>query len=213
MSTNWQYGRWRRVGLNVAVWLVFAGALALAYYLGRQRGAGVDVTFGEPEPFEALLVRKIQSAQHRVEPGPPPALVSEMYDHEGRLRRSVWVTCERQSGRARGPNYYLESLLKVDVEGESERFDFLGARGVIFAWKGMPPHYWFEPSLDEEKIKELPKQGLYACTVLPDGLTVTVQVRGDGAYGPSARQLLRKVADGLKVADKVADTAAGNSRS
>jgi hypothetical protein len=208
MSKNWQYGRWRRVGLNLAVWLVFAGSLALAYYLGRHRGAGANVTFGPPEPFAAIVVRRIEGAQHRTEPGPPPALVSEVYDHEGRPRRTVWVTCERQAGRARGPAYYLESLLKVDVEPEAERFDFLGGRGVLFAWKGVPEHYWFE-GFDAEDRKNLPKQGLYACSVLPDGLTVTVQVRGDGAYGPSARQLLRAVADTLKVADTTA--AAGPS--
>lgn len=195
------------MGLNLAVWLVFAGALALAYSLGRHRGAGGAVGFGPPEPFESIVLRRIQGAQHRNEAGPPPALVSEVYDHEGRPRRTVWVTCERQAGRARGPSYYLESLLKVDVEAEAERFDFLGGKGVLFAWKGIPEHYWFE-QFDPEKLKSLPKQGLYACTVLPDGLTVTVQVRGEGAYGPSARQLLRAVADNLRAADAPAVAAA-----
>jgi hypothetical protein len=198
MARNVQYGRWQKVGLNVAVWSVFAATLGMAYYLGRHRGAGADVTFGQPERFDALTVRLIANAHHHTEPGPPRALVSEVYDDEGRLRRTVWVTCEQQGSRARGPDYYLESLLKVDVD--SEPFDLLGRRGVIFAWRGIPEHYWFEP--DPEKLKSLPKEGLYACAVLPDGLTVTVQVRGDGAYGPSSRQLLRAVADRIEVAGR-----------
>ena len=74
----------------------------------------------------------------------------------------------------------------------------------MVAWKGLPEHYFYQPGFNPERLKELPKPGLYACAVLPDGLTVTVQVRGQSAYGPSARQLLRRVADSLKVADAAA---------
>jgi hypothetical protein len=55
----------------------------------------------------------------------------------------------------------------------------------------------------------LPDAGLYACAVLPDGLTVTVQLSGDGAYGPSNRALLRRVADGIKVTDNAAGGKSG----
>ena len=53
---------------------------------------------------------------------------------------------------------------------------------------------------------DLPEAGIYACAVMPDGLTVTLQVTGDGAYGPSNRALLRQVADSIRLADNVSAT-------
>ena len=98
----------------------------------------------------------------------------------------------------KGPTYYLETTFNLS-DTRPEPFPFLGARGVVVAWRGVP--HSFLVDLDEGVVDKLPDPGLYACAVLPDGLTVSIQVRGRGAYGPTNQQLMRLVADSMRVSD------------
>ena len=197
MSKNSQYGRWRRAAMQAVLWLVFGGTLALAAYFGHRRTASQDA-LGEPMTFGALSLRLPAGWERQQRPGANPlALAARERDEEGRDRRQLWVTQEAQADRQRGPALYLETTLSLpDTESKPEPFDFLGGRGVLFVWRGVPRELRVPPNL----VERLPDPGLYACTVLRDGLTVTVQVRGEGAFGPSSRRLLRRVADSMKLA-------------
>jgi hypothetical protein len=114
------------------------------------------------------------------------------------------VTQEQQSGRRRGPQYYLEELVRLPddeyLAPSIEPFRFLGQDDAVLAS--------FKINTRAARLMgvDLPDSGLYAGAVLPDGFTVTVQVSGDGAFGPSSRGLLRRVADTIRVTDNPSAT-------
>lgn len=206
MARNVQYGRWRKAALTAVLWLVFGASLALAAFISHRRNAALGLALGEPQEFGRLIVRLPKNWQVRREKDPRRAIVAEDYDRQGRFRRAVRITQEQQGPRRKGPEFYLESVLgektSLNIPYEFEPFTFLGqSDGVVCAFQGLPSVY---RGLDE--AVELPDPGVYAANVLPDGLSVTVQVTGPGAFGPTSRQLLREVADGIKLADGAADT-------
>jgi hypothetical protein len=197
MAKNSQYGRWRRAAMQAVLWVVFAATLALAGYVSHRRTASLAPQLAEPVTFGELSVRLPAGWEPKERNAPPPAaLIAHERDDEGRDLRQLWITREKQETVRRGPGFYLESSLNLpDSDARPESFDFLGGRGVLFVWRGIPRGFF----IDEDLIEGLPEPGLYACTVLRDGLTVTVQVRGEGAFGPSSRALLRKVADSMSL--------------
>ena len=227
MPKNSQYGRWRRLAMQAVMWAVFGGTLALAGFVSHRKTASLEVELAEPTTFGRLKVRlpkgwdrdRKAEAQFRSEAKPtsqsqgepesrPLPLIVKERDEEGRLRRELWITQERQPEVKRGPAYYLETVFLTNVPSRAfdmkvERFDFLGSRGILIPWQGLPRGLLME--LDEELAQRFPPAGLYACTVLRDGLTVTVQVRGEGAVGPTNRRLIRLVADNFRLSDEAAD--------
>lgn len=206
MAKNWQYGRLRAVALQVVMWLLFGASLGLAAYIDHRKSAQLDVTLGEPRNVGRLVVRLPKGWEVEESGGTPHTLIAKDFDRQGRERRLLKITQEVQTGRKRGAQYYLESVANLpDEEGIAppiETFVFLGQDdGVLMPFRiNTRSLRRYDPNL--------PDAGLYACAVLPDGLTVTVQITGDGAYGPSNRGLLRRVADSLKVTD---DRTTGNS--
>jgi len=216
MPKNSQYGRWRRTALQVVLWLIFGGTLGLAGFVSHRRTSPLGVTLGEPVSFGALKVRLPQGWQREdpadskldtqpdAQPKPRPdaarqTLVVKERDEEGRQRRELWITQERQTGSKKGPTFYLESAYNLP-DSRPEPFSFLGStNGKVITWRGLP--HSFLVDLGEELAEKFPDPGLYACAVLPDGLTVTIQVRGPGAYGPTNQRLIRLVADNLKLSD------------
>jgi hypothetical protein len=211
MPKNAQYGRWRRAAMQAVMWVIFGGTLALASYVSHRRTASLDVALDEPTVVGDLRVR-LPKGWDREKPDKsqtqalqPQALVLRERDEEGRPRRELWITQERQTERQRGPAFYLETQLNVS-DARPESFEFLGTRGVLFSWRGIP--HGEDMEQDPEQIDRYPDPGLYACAVLRDGLTVTVQVRGGGAYGPTNRRLIRQVADTMKRANAPATTSA-----
>jgi hypothetical protein len=103
-----------------------------------------------------------------------------------------------------GPEAYLENtvaLPEIELIPDVEPFPFLGEdNGVLVALM-----IGDSRGGGRGRRARLPNAGLYAATVLPDGLSVTVQLYGEGAYGPSSRQLVRLVADNIKLADATSD--------
>ena len=205
MAKTWQYGRWRGVALQVVMWLIFGSSLGLAAYIDHRRSGTLDADLLEPRTFGRLSVRLPKDWSIEGEAGPPQALVAT---HEGRRRserRTLRITQEQQTPRRWGSEYYLDMLINPqDVfPTETEPFPFLGQDDAVlvpmrFSLRGRVP--------EGVDLVGVPKPGLYACAVLPDGLTVTVQVVGEGQYGPSSRRLLRTVADSIKLADNPAAT-------
>ena len=200
MAKSWQYGRWRPVALQVVMWLIFASSLGLAAYIDHSRTASHDIVPGESRAFGRLTLRVPAGWDAREELTTPPSLVMENFDDQGRRRWTVAVTQEQQaSARRKGPQYYLEDLLDLPASASDqvEHFSMLGRPdAALIAWRGMPEIMQYL-----ENPQGIAEPGVYACVVLPDGLSVTVQVRGDGAYGPTARRLLRKMAENIRVAD------------
>jgi hypothetical protein len=214
MPKNSQYGRWRRTALQVVLWLIFGGTLALAGFVSHRRTSPLGVTLAEPITFGGLKVRLPQGWEREdpadpkpeTQPGAQPkarpdagrqTLVVKERDEEGRQRRELWITQERQTGSKKGPTYYLETAYNLP-DSRAEPFSFLGSSGKVITWRGVPHSLFVDL---EELADKFPDPGLYACAVLPDGLTVSVQVRGPGAYGPSNQRLIRLVADNLKLSD------------
>jgi hypothetical protein len=187
MAKNSQYGRWRRAVMQAVLWLVLGSTLALAGYVTHRRTTPLDVELAEPVTFGELSARlpRCWDRETATAGDSVSALVAqEPYegDRQANRLRTVWITQDRPA-RKRTPAYYLETMFlssPSESDARIEPFSFLGGPGVLIAWRGRP------------------QDGLYACTVLADGLTVTVQVRGDGAFGPSSRRLLRQVADAMK---------------
>jgi hypothetical protein len=199
MAKNSQYGRWQRVIMQAVLWVVFGGTLALAAFVSRKRTTSLETPLAEPVTFGALSLR-LPEGWEREEKATVhvKGLIAQEYDEERRPLRQLWVTQETQAVVKRGPSFYLENVLNLpDSDAKPEPFSFLGSRGVLIVWRGVPR----DPSVDPDMVERRPPLGLYACSVLPDGLTVTLQVRGEGAFGPSSRQLIRRVADSMKVAD------------
>jgi hypothetical protein len=199
MPKSWQHGRLRVVVLQVAMWVILGASLGLAAFIDHRKTAGLDVTLGEPSRFGPLVVRLPKGWELEREAGPPKAVVAKDYDRQGRLRRTLKITQERQNGRVLGPESYLENtvnLPEIEQIPDVEPFAFLGQdEGALVAF------IIGDTRRGRRARPRLPQAGLYAATVLPDGLSVTVQLYGEGAYGPSSRHLVRLVADNLKLAD------------
>ena len=205
MAKTWQYGRWRGVALQVVMWLIFGSSLGLAAYIDHRRsGTLSSVDLLEPRTFGRLSVRLPKDWSIEGEAGPPQALVAKDFDRQGRERPTLRITQEQQGTQRRGPEFYLQSIVKIPqvIAVGSEPFQFLGQDDAIL----MPLRFSLRGRVPEGIELGLPDPGLYACAVLPDGLTVTVQVVGEGQYGPSSRRLLRTVADSIKLADNPAAT-------
>jgi hypothetical protein len=203
MAKNGQYGRWRAVALQGVTWLVFAASLGVAALIDHRRTASLEVTLGEPRTFGRLVVRLPKGWELEGEAGPPRALVAKDFDRQGRLRRTLRITQEVQTGRALGPESYLESIIQlpgIEQIPDVEPFPFLGQdNGALVA-------FMFEPRGVRRRRASLANAGVLACTVLPDSLSVTIQLYGEGAYGPTSRGLVRLVADNMTLADKPSDT-------
>ena len=188
--------------MQAVLWVVFAGTLALASYVGQRRNGGRDVQLGEPASFGELMVRLPKGWDRELKTaGGRRTLIAQEHDEEGRPTRQVWITQERQAGGRKGPAFYLETTFQLR-DGRSEPFVLVGNRGVIIASRGI--RHRGNDEEDPELDEEVDSSGLYACAVLKDGLTLTVQVRGDGAFGPSNLRLIRLVADNVRLADVVA---------
>jgi hypothetical protein len=204
MAKNWQHGRLRVVVLQVVMWVILGASLGLAAFIDHRKTAALDVTLGEPRRFGALVVRLPKGWELEGETGPPQAVVAKDYDRQGRLRRTLKVTQEVQTGRVLGPESYLENtvqLPEIEQIPDVEPFGFLGQdEGALVAFM------LGDSRRGRRSRPRLPDAGLYAATVLPDGLSVTVQLYGEGAYGPTSRHLVRLVADNLKLADGASDT-------
>ena len=198
MAKTWQYGRLRVVALQVVMWSVLGASLGLAAYIDHRRSSQFNVTLGEPRAVGRLSLRLPKGWEIEGPAGTPLAIAAKEFDPQGRQRLKITVTQEQQSGRRRGPQYYLEELVNLpddeDFAPSIEPFGFLGQDDAALA------SFKINSKL-ARKILNLPDAGLYACAVMPDGFTVTVQVSGDGAFGPSSRGLLRRVADTIKLAD------------
>jgi hypothetical protein len=203
MAKNWQYGRWRIVALQGVMWLVFAASLGVAALIDHRRTAALDVTLGEPRTFGRLVVRLPKGWALEGEAGPPRAVVAKDYDRQGRLRRTLRITQEVQTGRGLGPESYLESIIQlpgIEQIPDVEPFPFLGQDdGALVAFM------LADSGESRRRRTRLANAGLFACTVLPDGLSVTLQLYGQGAYGPTSRGLVRLVADNMKLADAPSD--------
>jgi hypothetical protein len=201
MPKNSQYGRLRRLAMQAVMWGILGATLALAAYVSHRRTGPLEVTLAEPVSFGELTVRLPRGWERQQPPqSRPRALVVKERDEEGRQRRELWITQERQTAARKGPTYYLETVfLSRAPASRPEPFSFLDTRGAVIAWRGIPRS--FLEDLDEEALEKFPDPGLYACAVRPDGLTVSIQVRGAGAYGPTNQRLIRMVADNLKLSD------------
>ena len=204
MAKTWQYGRWRGVALQIVMWLIFGSSLGLAAYIDHRRSGSLgSVDLLEPRTFGRLSVRLPKGWAIEGEAGPPQALVAKHFDRQGRERRTLRITQEQQGPQRKGPEYYLESIIspRFDIPVEPEPFPFLGQDDAV----QMPLRFSLRGRVPEGvDLVGVPEPGLYACAVMPDGLTVTVQVVGEGQYGPSSRRLLRTVADNIKLADRPA---------
>jgi hypothetical protein len=141
--------------MQLVVWLLFGGTLALAGFVSHRRTGPMGVTLAEPVGFGSLTVRLPKGWDREDPPKPKPdepagpqpqALVVKERDEEGRQRRELWITQERQTASKKGPTYYLETTFNLS-DTRPEPFPFLGARGVVVAWRGVP--HSFLVDLDE----------------------------------------------------------------
>jgi hypothetical protein len=210
MAKSWQYGRLRVVGLQVVTWLVFGASLGLAAWIDHRRSSQFDVGLGEQRTVGRLNLRLPKGWEVERPAGTPLAISAKDFDRQGRVRLTITVTQEQQTGRRRGPQYYLEELVNLPddeyLAPAIEPMRFLGQDDAVLASFKLNTRALrrLSPEFD------LPDAGLYACAVLPDGFTVTVQVSGDGAFGPSSRALLRRVADTITLTDSPSATRPGN---
>jgi hypothetical protein len=206
MAKSWQYGRLRVVALQAVTWLVFGGSLALAAWIDHRRSSQFDVPLGEPRTVGRLSLRLPKGWEVEGPSGTPLEIRAKDYDPQGRVRLTLTVTQEQQTGRKRGPQYYLEELVNLPddeyLAPAIEPIRFLGQDDAVLA------AFRFNARAFKRLSPEinLPDPGLYACAVTPEGFTVTVQVSGDGAFGPSSRMLLRRVADTIRVTDTLSAT-------
>ena len=212
MAKNWQYGRLRVIALQGVTWLVFGASLGLAAYIDHRRSAHFGVTLGEQRTVGRVTVRLPKGWEVEGPGGTPLAISAKDFDPQGRERLTIKVTQEQQTGRKRGPQYYLEELVNLPDDeylGPAiEPFRFLGQDDAVVALFRLPVSTRALRKLSPEF--NFPDPGLYACAVLPDGFTVTVQVSGDGAFGPSSRALLRRVADTIRLTDAASATRPAN---
>lgn len=198
------------------MWLTFGASLGLAAYIDHRRSGGLEVRLGKPIIDGRLMIRiPIEWEVDLAETvGGPPRMLVLKDDRHGRLRRTVRITQEQQVGRAKSAEYYLAEMMNARrLTGlEAQPFSMLGQDdGVLVPFK--IDYSQLPYSIPETATLGLPDPGLYACVVLPDNFAVTLQVVGEGAYGPSSWKLLRTLADSIRLTDaKPADISAARSR-
>lgn len=192
MPRNWQYPRWRRAALQVALLVVLAAMTGAAAYVSHRRSVALRAELGPPVRVGRLLVPVpegwlVNVEANRIEMADPAPLPGQ--GSSDQPRRILTVIQAHQPDRALGPGQSLQRYLGLG-NLSMEPFPFLGRRGVL----AEAPRYRGE--LDPR----LPAPGLYALSVQPDGLAVVLALHGDGAFGPTARRFLRQFADALALA-------------
>ena len=182
----------------MALCLVLVAMTVAAWYVSHRRGGALRIALGPPREVGQLLVSvpagwavRVYPTDHLVDMTDPVRWrgggggAGEGDEDERpplpRRRLLLTQTLQRTAGRA-DPLQFLAAKFAV-VGSPDEPFPFLGQPGVLV-----------EVSRDEDGGADA---GLYACTVLPDGLTVVIRFHGPAAFGPSGREVLRQFADGI----------------
>lgn len=194
MPHPWQYTRWRRVAMQVAVWVVFAGVMGLAALVDRYRTPVIRLA--RPARLgEAVLLLPVDW-----DVTTPPT-----------LRGSAIEVRERTNGsESNAPGRVLSialvhagSVPPEDLLSELEQHR-LGQVGPItgFQFGKYPGAEAIVriTAIDEQTGDQLRGYEINACTVLPKGQGILLRLTGPLDPTPRDERLVQQVADSLRIA-------------
>ena len=188
MPKSWQYPRWRRVAMQVAMCVVLGAAVGSAAWVGQTRRAELDVKLGPPQQVGELMVRLPERWQSRITRGRTVVVVvaDEVSDRRG--DRQLRISQVPQDPPFHDPRQFLEELNPRPLQ-DVEPLPMLGQNGVL----GRLSLGTVDPATGERQ--NLHK--LFAAVVLRDGLTVVVELQSNQSLGPSSERLVRELAGDL----------------
>lgn len=185
MGRPWEYPRWKRVLMQVTMWVILGASLGLAQLISHQRANSPQADLGPPQLWGRLIVR-----------------LPEGWDMQERELDQVLVIEGVEEDRAR--KFLIEQRLSPQsgdddtddstVSPSSEKIEFpgLGCTGTLSATKEL--HQMRQGSM-------IQTESLRAHAQLPDGLSVTVRVAQSGVrIGSADRQLIRQIVRNIKLA-------------
>lgn len=180
MARPWEYPRWRRVLMQVAMWVVFLAGLGLAHVVVRQRQL-MPIALEPPTRLGPLWVRLPQGWIQTSSEDPNGGVIqAEDPDQAVEVRIMVQHLADQKGG------------LDVDQPGAGTQpiyFKGLKQPGVM---AGLQQH------LRTPEGVVVPKEIMLAMTDLPSGYEVEILVaQGGGNMGAGERKLLETVADGI----------------
>jgi len=134
--------------------------------------------------------------------------VSNVTAEEPRQRgRTLEVIVVPRSPRRSNAPGLISALLRNQIEGEP--IDFLGEEGVLVEARLLLP----SPDDGEDgqtaariALSAAQVSGLYAAVVLRDGTGVAVSLRGESAFGPSSRKLIKEVVGAMQLVPNAGGT-------
>lgn len=190
MARLWEYPRWRRVLMQVAMWVIFGGALGLAQLVVRQRQLTPIVL--EPRTRLGPLWVRLPQGWMPVSGQDPAAGEIRVADPE--QPRDLTILVQRLPEGQKGGQ-------EADQPGTGTQpifFKGLNRQGVRLEWrqKLRTP----DGTMTSEEL-------MLALTDLPSGLEVEILLRqGGGKMGAAERLLLETVANEITWAGRLPPT-------
>jgi hypothetical protein len=181
VARTWQYSRWRRLTLQGVMCLILTASVGVAAYVQHARRPP-RVTMGPVIEHGRLKYALPDGWKWANEFAWPISVVAREPVKRGRtLRVAIIPSSQRVDAES-----MLAIALRVQLPAERlETIDFLGRQGVFV-----------EANFDDAEGQ---RSGLYAAVVLEDGTGVIVSIRGDRAFGPSSRALLKDVTRSMQL--------------
>jgi len=196
MAKTWQYSRWRRVVMQVTLGVILAATVGLAALVTRQRSREARIELSATPTRVGVLEARFpkgwethheffrRTSRHTVEATDPDPT---------NQRRLAVVQESLESGTT--PAQFVARYARLKPDDEFERFDFLGQRGEgveVFGGR------------QDETGAIYPVTQLFAATILPPAgkgeraTGVMIKFEANGVLGPSARRLMREIADSIR---------------
>jgi hypothetical protein len=188
MAKAWQYSRGRRLALQGVMCLVLGASVGVAAYVQHLRRPP-QVELGPVEEHGRLRYA-LPVGWKGVRELTIPVTVTVVAREPRKRGRSIRVAIMPTTRRLDADSLLSLALQSQLPPDQLEPISFLGEEGVLL-----------EANTDDPSLS-----GLYAAVVTDDGTGVILSIRGEGAFGPSSRKLLKQVASTMTLAPPETET-------
>lgn len=185
MGRPWEYPRWKRVLMQVSMWLLFGGTLGLAQFVSHERRVSPQADLGPPQSWGRLTVR-LPDGWQIGERESDQLLLIQGIDPQDPTRR---LFMEQRLGQQPADNSE-DDTDQTPLLRSSEKIQFtgLGRTGEL-----------------TEEVRQIAQEPevkwvfLRASVQMPDGLSVSVEIGQAGTrIGSADRLLLKEMVEAIK---------------
>jgi hypothetical protein len=182
--------------MQVTLWLILGATVGLAALVSRNRERVLAIDLGPEDDFGDIQVRLPSGwEEKRVNDGERISLVATEPAENGhpelhparRVIISLQPVPPRADGQPPSAKDYLENGFSVQPKS-AEPIRIGDVPGILVESQKPVGRRKFATN----------GYALYACTILPNSVALTIIVEGVGSPGPSDRKLIRALAEGVR---------------